>query len=412
MTKVQASIKPLQALSALPSAGNRTMLRQINNLAVLRELQKGENTSKNLVKVLGLSRTAVESVLEDLTKLKWVVAQPSISSSNDQNSVGRPSKSFRINARAGYFASVDIGAHHIFVLISDLQGNVCSSINENISESLPAKARLQQAKKLVSQAVEKAQISLNDIWITTIGTPGVVENGKVIFYGGQGMPGWSGTDLKSHFHELLNAEILVEGNCNLGTIAEEWRGVAKSATDFVYIFSGTRTGAGIFLDGSLRRGHRGGTGLIGHLAEIGWADIEQNLYIASGHRRKFPGHNDLFNDCKLGIPEAKAAVAEFSKLLARGVSAICLTLDPELIVIGGPNSEFSDIYLESFRKELKKLYPLETPKVEVSNLGLEGPCLGGIKLCLDELNKHLNRWLLDQKGLFICDAKGWSTAIS
>ena len=68
-----------------------------------------------------------------------------------------------------------------FVLISDLQGNVCSSINENISESLPAKARLQQAKKLVSQAVEKAQISLNDIWITTIGTPGVVENGKVIF---------------------------------------------------------------------------------------------------------------------------------------------------------------------------------------------------------------------------------------
>jgi predicted NBD/HSP70 family sugar kinase len=405
--KVQRTKKPLETISSLPSAGNRTMLRQINNLAVLRELQKGEKTSKSLVEELELSRTAVESVLEDLLKLNWIVARSVTSGQGDLNSVGRPSKLFQINSKGGHFASIDIGAHHIFVLISDLQGNICSSMNERVPESLTSEKRLAQAFDLLNAALLKAGISLLDIWIATVGTPGVVENGVVIFYGGKGMPNWSGTDLKQHFTKKLKCEVLVEGNCNLGTLAEKWKGAAESAMDFVYVFSGTRTGAGIFLDGSLRRGHRGGTGLIGHLPEIGWSDIEESLYVTPGKKRKFPGHDDMFFDSKLGISKATKAVAEYSKLLARGVAAICLTLDPELIVIGGPNSEYGDMYLESFRKELEAIYPLRSPKVVISSLGIEGPCLGGIKLAMDSMNKKLNDLLLNGRGLIPCDATSW-----
>jgi len=403
--------KAPRVLSRFPQAGNRSGLRITNSLAVLRLIQQEDQTSKSLVSQLGISRTAVETVLAELMESKWVVARMSKSDINQSASAGRPTKTFTLNSNAGCIASIDIGAHHIYVIVADLHGNTLAYENESISENLPANSRLSQSNKILMRTLAQSEKSVDDLWLLTLGSPGVVENGVVRFYGGRGMPGWVGLNLKAYFQQKVECEIVLEGNVNLGTIAEKWKGKAVEANDYVYFYSGTRTGFGYYLDGLLRRGKRGATGLIGHLSELRWKEIEDSLYASTDSETKSPDLSQLFTDARLGVPKAKTAVEEFSKMLALGVAAVCLTLDPQLIVIGGPNSTHGDLFLESFRRELAIRYPLDIPDIKLSILGLEGPCLGGIKLALDLIQDHLIQLGNEGKSLPRSTPSDWRQAV-
>jgi predicted NBD/HSP70 family sugar kinase len=398
-------------LSRFPQAGNRSGLRITNSLAVLQLIQQEDHTSKSLVEHLGISRTAVETVLAELMESKWIIARADKNEMDEPASVGRPTKSFTLNSDAGCIASLDIGAHHIYAIIADLHGNTLAYENESISENLSANSRLSQSNKILTKTLALAGKSADDLWLLTLGSPGIVENGVVTFYGGRGLPGWVGLDLKAFFMQKVQCEVVLEGNVNLGTIAEKWKGKAVEEKDYVYFYSGTRTGFGYYLDGLLRRGSRGATGLIGHLPELRWDEIENSLYIRSDSETKTPDLSQLFTDARLGVPKAKRAVEEFSQMLALGVSAVCLTLDPQLIVIGGPNSTHGDLFLETFQRELAARYPLNIPEIKLSILGLEGPCLGGVKLALDLIKGHLLQMGNEGKSLPKSTPTEWRQAV-
>jgi predicted NBD/HSP70 family sugar kinase len=151
--------------------------------------------------------------------------------------------------------------------------------------------------------------------------------------------------------------------------------------------------------------------LIGHLPELRWDEIENSLYIRSDSETKTPDLSQLFTDARLGVPKAKRAVEEFSQMLALGVSAVCLTLDPQLIVIGGPNSTHGDLFLETFQRELAARYPLNIPEIKLSILGLEGPCLGGVKLALDLIKGHLLQMGNEGKSLPKSTPTEWRQAV-
>jgi hypothetical protein len=65
-----------------------------------------------------------------------------------------------------------------------------------------------------------------------------------------------------------------------------------------------------------------------------------------------------------------------------------LAVNPELLVIGGPNAQHADLFLESFTSRLVDLCPL-MPEIKVSALGSDAVLVGTITLAVGALRRGL-----------------------
>ncbi|MFD5142462.1 ROK family protein [Streptomyces sp. NPDC058401] len=369
-------------------AGNRSLLRRINSLALLRELRQGPATITRLVNITRLSRTATEAVLSDLQELGWVnVLAPD--DRGDRPVMGRPASSYAFSGDAGRVLSVDIGAHHIHAVVADLLGTPLAGRNLSVDENAPATERLRAVREVVAEVLKAAEVAAEDLWTVTLGSPGVISEGTVRHFGGSGMPGWIGLNLAAAFAEDFACPVLVEGDCALGTIAEHRLGAAQDVQYMVYILCGNRTGAGIVAGGELFRGHRGGTGLIGELPQLRWRELETDYpgRVSSGdHLTRL----EMFDAARSGDPAALAAVASFAEALSLGIAAMTLAVDPELVVLGGGSSHSADLYVDLVREHLTKLCPL-VPRVAVSTLGSDAVALGGVQVAWSHIDAQLTR---------------------
>src|SRR5689334_19984481 len=96
------------------SMGSRSLLRRMNSLGVLRAVMAEPQTLRGLASSSGLSRTAVDAVVSDLTAMGWLMA----SDSTLVRGVGRPAMTYSMPQGVGCLLSVDIGANHIFAVLT------------------------------------------------------------------------------------------------------------------------------------------------------------------------------------------------------------------------------------------------------------------------------------------------------
>ena len=68
--------------------------------------------------------------------------------------------------------------------------------------------------------------------------------------------------------------VFVDNDCNVATLAEHQLGAGRGVDDLVGVFLGTGVGAGLVLDGRLRRGPHGMAGEIGHTFVDFWAKAD------------------------------------------------------------------------------------------------------------------------------------------
>ena len=217
------------------------------------------------------------------------------------------------------------------------------------------------------------------LWVIAVGSPGAISsNGVVMHFGGDGMPGWIGLDLKSAFAAEYAAAVIVEGDVPLGAQAELARGAARGLRDVVYILCGVRTSAATIVDGRVHRGVHGAAGIVGEMPELRWIDLNEH-YGADVLPSPRPSRERIFELARAGDPAAVAAATEFADYLATGASAMVLALDPELVVIGGGSSPAADVFLPRFIETLTAICPLP-PQVTASALGSEAVAIGGLSL--------------------------------
>lgn len=100
----------------------------------------------------------------------------------------------------------------------------------------------------------------------------------------------------------------------------------------------------------------------------------------------------VFLAARDGDRDAVRAVRGYVRDLAIGASALVLTLDPELVVIGGGFSRSADVMVEPLRRELDR-WCLRTPEIRVSGFADEGVALGAVRLALDEVESSINNGL-------------------
>ncbi|MGA5064252.1 ROK family protein [Streptomyces exfoliatus] len=96
----------------------------------------------------------------------------------------------------------------------------------------------------------------------------------------------------------------------------------------------------------------------------------------------------VFAAAEAGDPQAVARVDRFARVVAQGLAAMVLTVNPDLVVIGGGLSRAGDAVASPVRDHLGRLC-LDPPEVVVSTLGTEAVSLGAVRLALEHLNTEL-----------------------
>ncbi|MFI7465134.1 ROK family protein [Nonomuraea sp. NPDC049646] len=333
--------------SLLRQPAGQSRLRRINSLAVIEAIRHEPLTIPAIAQVVGLSKTAADTVVGDLVTLGWVTSVEPLSPTG----AGRPANRYRFNAGAAVVAGIDIGQHTTRAELADLNGEVLASRSVTVSAADPPEAVLADAVEVVDRLLAAQGRGRADVWAMGVSVPAVVYQDVVT----RGLDDWEGLNVRTAFAASFECPIAVENDSNLAAFAEAWKGSAAEAGSMVYVHSGNRTGAGVVLNNAVVRGANGAAGEIGALPQMGWEHAQQHLHdveLADGRRVSREG---VFDAATAGDPLAVAAVDRFADVIAIGIAALVLTVDPEIVVVGGGNVQAGDTFLDPLRRHVERL---------------------------------------------------------
>ncbi len=236
-----------------------------------------------------------------------------------------------------------------------------------------------------------------------VGAPGLVDPVTSRLRESPGVPRWH-ADLIDALRHRLGVSVLLENEVNLAALAELGEGAATDRDTFVLIWLGHGIGAGVVLDGRLRRGASGGTGEVGFMAvpgtgglptatgcQYGFHDLAAAAAVcalARRHRIDTPPGDDA-PAAESAVLAALAAGARGSRFLdalagniALGAQAISLVLDPGCLILGGEVGRAGGPELAArVSARLAELTPLPT-EVRASQVAGSAVLAGAVRTAL------------------------------
>jgi predicted NBD/HSP70 family sugar kinase len=392
-TEVQAGPAKSSSELELRSAGSPSLLRAINERAVLELIQRrGPLSPAQLSREIALSKPTVYLSVSGL--LAAGLIRPA---GRQLGGPGPRARLYDVNPSAGWVVGIDVGRQFVRAAIADIAGTVVARREE--------RAQVRSAGRLIYQIGEithglaaAAGIDWHQVTQATLGTPGVFRPGKGRVEMAPNLPGWGRRGMVEEVSRQLGTRLTFENDVNLAALGEQAAGLGQGVANFVYLWIGTGVGMGLVLDDHLFRGATGAAGEIAYLplgpgdphdpahrrrgtfedaaAAGAAAQIGKDLGVAGQLTSK-----KLFGLARQGLPAALAAVEVEGQRLALGIASVAAVVDPELIILGGGIGSSGDLLIEPIERELRRLTPFR-PRLEVSRLGDGAVLLGAIATAL------------------------------
>ncbi|MBG6237732.1 putative NBD/HSP70 family sugar kinase [Mycetocola sp. CAN_C7] len=362
-------------------------VRELNLLRVFREIRAGgKETTTELIRSTGLSRPSVTSLVIELIELGWIeVVDPA---SDGQG--GRPPQRFCFRAQVGTLVGIDIGVHRISVLLADLAGEVLFSRKFDVEPTATPTERLAAVDAALETTLSEADVSADAIWAVGAAVTGPVDaDGRTSMV--SPLPDWAEVDLVAHLAQRFSCPIRVENDVKLALLAEHEWGVARGASDVVFILAGQRTGAASMVNGQVVRGHGGAAGEIGALPAVRWHTAIERLHPLTGSPASLKESERAawtFEQAQRSNAEAKKLVWKYARDVATGAAAVVLTLDPEIVVLGGGSTQWASLWIAEFSAVLNKSV-VRMPEVRVSTIGGDHVARGAIRLAMAAVENSL-----------------------
>ncbi|MFI6322374.1 ROK family protein [Nonomuraea sp. NPDC050556] len=354
--------------------GDLQRLRRLNALTVISTLRaEGPLALTQLAERTDLARATIKELVRDLVEQGWVAEMDPSAGGK-----GRPARRYRFRADNGRVLGLDIGAHKVLAAVADLDGNVLHLAREPVAPEQSRAERLAAVDRAVDACLAGAGVAPADVWAATAGSTGYVDlDGRVVL--SLAIQDWSGVPLAEHLGARLPCPVLVENDSRLAALAECRRGVARDVPNLIFLHIGRRAGAAVVLDGVPLRGGAGAAGEIGLHPLFNLSRSSDLLQEGSAD------YWGVFEAARRGERDAQAAVMRYVKLLGLATAAMALTVDPDLIVLGGGFSRSADMLLGPLEAELAAMC-LRTPELRASTLGDECVAIGAICYAVDHLN--------------------------
>jgi predicted NBD/HSP70 family sugar kinase len=385
-------------------------IRAQHTLLLLGLLWQGERARVDIARELGLSRSAISSMVSELIAVGLVQEV----GTRGSGTAGRRATLLALNDRAAYLLAIDLGKSHARVDLLDLRCRTLATrhVPHDIQSGPAATCAL--LASLSAAVLGDAGITRAAVALAGVGVPGPVDQSTGQMVQPPNMHGWDGENVRARLEGTLGVGVQVDNDANLGALAEARFGAHRGAVDLIYVKVATGIGAGVLLGGRLHRGVRGGAGEIGHISIN-----EQGAQHAGSSFPESRGDLESYAAARVvvalaaslragGLPTTLPDPATLSDLLAHAntdplaravwddcghhlgvaVSTALNLFNPEAVVIGGRLSQAGEVFLSAVqRSALSRTMRInaERIQIELSTLGAEAGVLGAGAMVLDHL---------------------------
>jgi predicted NBD/HSP70 family sugar kinase len=328
--------------------GTPSLLRELNDRAALELLLTGgPMTRAQLGEHTGLSKVTASQLLARLEERGLVEVAGELAGGRGPNAA-----LYGVVPSAAYVAGLHVDHDEVSAGVADVTGRVVSevSVDPNGGQN-----PVELVRGAVAAACRPAGVSPDALRALVIGTPGVLDPGTGEPRLAVNLPAWHEGVLDA-LRVDLGRPVTIENDVNLAAMAERVSGAACEVDDFVLVWIGIGLGLATVLSGRVHRGVAGAAGEIGYLPVPGVPLPQDVTHPATGAFQSLVGAQalrPLAASYGFAEPTASAAVraavaaaddggerggaflAELASRVATGVAAICVVLDPGLVVLGG-----------------------------------------------------------------------------
>ncbi len=397
------------------TTADQAFVRDVNLSLILRTIHNEAPLSRaSLASMTGLNKSTVSSLVEQLLALNLIHE-----TGTNSAGAGRPATLLEINPQAGYVVGVEFGVDFVSVALTNFLGEVLWREFAEADPTASLENTLEQILQLVDAGLREARSHDWPLLGLGVATPGTVDldNGILIF-----APNlhWHNIPLRRIFSERSGLKVFVENDANAAAIAEHLFGVARQSKDFIFVFAGVGIGGGLFLNGSLYRGHNGYAGELGHSPIMAepyqspchcgnrgcwetYANQDSILERVQARLEKEPAGllSGLMQSANsplsiplikqaadLGDAQAIESLSEAGAAMGQGFASLINIFNPEKIILGGPLSLAGEYLLPSIQKTvLKHSLPEigQQSEVFLSRFGPEASLIGAVAIVVDDI---------------------------
>ena len=382
-------------------------MRSRNSSLVLKMLwHEREMSRAALSRRTGLSRASISAIINEYIEM-GLVSELGQGESNG----GRPPVMLCFEENAYLLAGLDMGASHISLCLTNLRGEV----KEWISRDCRTREKPLETIGLSLDMLREASLLARRRGRKLLGL-GVGVSSPILKIGQERTihpaihPKWSGLVLSEILRQHTSLPVFVDNDANLGALAEYWWREPAAPENLIYLKVATGVGAGLIVDGELIRGSHGIAGELGHTLfdnRPETATVERNLnrhigfdFLLQGQPIAFDGSfPDAITrggivkrliESPAGQTELKARILDH---LIPAMINLILTLDPDMIIIGGEFPRLGEELLEEIRALVAKqlIWPeLQHIPIEYCRSSDQQTSIGAATLVLDHVLNDLS----------------------
>ena len=329
--------------------GTPSLLRELNDRAALELLlAEGPLTRAQLSESTGVSKVTVSQMLARLEDRGLVMIVGEQAGGRGPNAA-----LYSVVRSSAYVAGLYVESDLVSAAVADVTGQRVADVSVDPNGADDPVGVVRDA---IGRACESAGIDFSDLSAVVIGSPGVLDPRTGAPRLAVNLPTWH-EGVPDALREVLHTPVVIENDVNLAAMAERADGAAPGLDDFAFVWLGTGLGLATVMGGQVRRGAGGAAG------EIGWMPVHGAPLPAGNEHPSKAGLQALAGAfavqalaAEYSVPGATAAVAvanavadlardpsgqgaafidEVAHRVAIGVAAVCVVLDPGLVVLGG-----------------------------------------------------------------------------
>lgn len=305
----------------------------------------GEISRAEISRRTGISSPTVLRIVDFFLKNNFVVEL-----GEGDSSVGRKPQILKFNPEAAFSIGVEFEGDFLKVGIVDLLGNVKYSkslrVNPVFDEIINNKLY-----GLIKDIIVESKVPEDKVLGVGIGIPGVTDT---LSYTINVAPLVGIYDIKNckdmidKLSKKLELPIIIDNDANTAAWGEFVYRKLDSKTDLIYVSLGTGLGAGLVLDGKIRRGVNYSAGEIGYMvfdkdykaskSEPGWLEKLINFNTLAkkwSFFQEIQNSTDSTESLNINKYELNEMVEYVATNLALSIANIVAVLDVSLVVLGG-----------------------------------------------------------------------------
>lgn len=340
--------------------------RRANRARVVRALRERGAQSRRALAEIGLSRSTVTSVVEELIDAGTVVE---VTGRRDGRGAGRPPSLVGLRGTLGVAVGVEVANGVVRAAVCDTAQELLRHDSVPMDDHTPPEATLKTVGTLIGHMLDRLGIAPGHVLGVGVAMPGPIQRRSGLNGRATTLKPWVDVNPQRAAAEALGLPLVVGNDANFAALAEITWGAARGLRDIAYVYTASGIGVGFILNGTLYLGANGTAGELGHttidenglVCECGGRGCLNTLAnadsitqkLARSHRDRL-SIGDVIKMAQMGDVGCRRVIADAGRHIGLAAANMYNLLDPELIVLGGNLAPAGEILLGPLRESMAR----------------------------------------------------------